>query len=50
MIRNTFQQIPRELIESAEVNGAGIFVTLVRVLQPLIVPGLATTAIYTLLY
>lgn len=50
VMRNTFQQIPQELIESAEVDGAGIFATLVRVLRPLIVPGLATTAIYAFLY
>ena len=29
-MRNTFQQIPRELIESAEVDGAGVFNTLIR--------------------
>jgi multiple sugar transport system permease protein len=50
VMRNTFQQIPRELIESAEVDGAGFFNTLIRVLRPLIVPGLATTAIYAFLY
>jgi multiple sugar transport system permease protein len=50
VMRNTFQQIPRELIESAEVDGAGVFNTLIRVLRPLIVPGLATTAIYAFLY
>ena len=50
VMRNTFSQIPRELIESAEVDGAGAISTLVRVLRPLIVPGLATTAIYAFLY
>jgi len=50
VMRNTFQQIPQELIESAEVDGAGVLATLVRVLRPLIVPGLATTAIYAFLY
>jgi multiple sugar transport system permease protein len=50
VMRNTFEQIPRELIESAVVDGAGPFSTLVRVLRPLILPGLATTAIYAFLY
>ena len=50
VMRNTFHQIPRELIESAEVDGAGVYKTLVRVLRPLVVPGLATTAIYAFLY
>ena len=50
VMRNTFQQIPAELIESAEVDGAGLFNTLIRVLRPLIIPGVATTAIYAFLY
>jgi multiple sugar transport system permease protein len=50
VMRNTFQQVPRELVESAEIDGAGVMTTLVRVLRPLIVPGLATTAIYAFLY
>jgi multiple sugar transport system permease protein len=50
VMRNTFHQVPRELMESAEVDGANLFKTLVRVLRPLIVPGLATTAIYAFLY
>lgn len=50
VMRNTFQQIPQELLESAEVDGAGVFATLVRVLRPLVVPGLVTTAIYAFLY
>jgi len=50
VMRNTFQGIPRELVESAQVDGAGVMNTLVRVLRPLIVPGLATTATYAFLY
>ena len=50
VMRNTFQQIPRELMESAEVDGAGVLNTLIRILRPLIIPGLATTAIYAFLY
>ncbi len=50
VMRNTFQQIPRELQESAQVDGAGVLTTLWKVLRPLIVPGLATTAIYAFLY
>jgi len=50
VMRNTFQQVPAELIESAEVDGAGVVNTLLRVLRPLILPGLATTAIYAFLY
>ena len=50
VMRNTFQQIPRELIESAEVDGSGVIGTLTRVLRPLVIPAMATTAIYAFLY
>lgn len=50
VMRNTFQAIPRDLVESAQVDGAGVMNTLVRVLRPLIVPGLATAATYAFLY
>jgi multiple sugar transport system permease protein len=50
VMRNTFMQIPRELLDSANIDGAGPVGTLVRVLRPLVVPGMATTAIYAFLY
>jgi multiple sugar transport system permease protein len=50
VMRNAFQHIPRELLESAQVDGAGVLGSLTRVLRPLIVPGMATTAIYAFLY
>jgi multiple sugar transport system permease protein len=50
VMRNSFEQIPREIVESAEVDGAGPMMTLLSVLRPLIIPGLATTAIYAFLY
>jgi multiple sugar transport system permease protein len=50
VMRNTFQQVPQELVDSARVDGAGVMATLFRVMRPLIVPGLATTAMYAFLY
>jgi multiple sugar transport system permease protein len=50
VMRNTFQQVPQELVESARVDGAGFMFTLMRVMRPLIVPGLATAAMYAFLY
>jgi multiple sugar transport system permease protein len=50
VMRNTFSQIPRELIDSSRVDGAGVMTALVRVMRPLVVPGMATTAIYAFLY
>ncbi len=40
-----FQEIPRELEEAAEVDGAGVMTVLGRVVLPLAGPGLASAAI-----
>jgi multiple sugar transport system permease protein len=50
VMRNTFLQIPKELEDSAYVDGAGIMTTLFHVLRPLIVPGIATTVLYAFLF
>ncbi len=50
VMRNTFHQVPQELVESARVDGAGFMFTLMRVMRPLILPGLATCAMYAFLY
>jgi multiple sugar transport system permease protein len=50
VMRNAFLQVPRELLESAQVDGLGVLGTLVRVLRPLVIPAMATTAIYAFLY
>jgi len=50
VMRNTFAQVPRELVDSSRVDGAGVITALVRVMRPLVIPGMATTAIYAFLY
>ncbi len=50
VMRNTFSQIPAELQESAQVDGAGTFTTLWRVMRPLVTPGIATTVLYAFLF
>ncbi len=49
LLSGYFQTIPVELEESAYVDGCGRFGTLFRVVLPLSLPGLAATAIFTLL-
>jgi multiple sugar transport system permease protein len=49
-MRNSFQQIPRELVDAAKVDGASVRVTLLSVLRPLVLPGIATTALYAFLF
>jgi ABC-type glycerol-3-phosphate transport system permease component len=50
VMRNTFLQIPWELSEAAAVDGASTARTLLSVLRPLVVPGIATTVLYAFLF
>jgi multiple sugar transport system permease protein len=50
VMRNTFRQLPEELIEAASVDGASHAVAFWRVLRPLVVPGMATAALYAFLF
>lgn len=49
VMRTAFSAFPRELAEAANVDGAGVLRTLVSVIRPLIVPGMATVALYAFL-
>ena len=39
MLRSFFQEIPRELIEAAEIDGAGLKGQLTSVILPIAIPG-----------
>jgi ABC-type glycerol-3-phosphate transport system permease component len=45
-----FRQLPRDLEEAALVDGATRWQSFTRIILPLAVPGLATTAILTFIY
>ena len=49
VMRNAFESIPAEIEDSARVDGAGTMRSLVSVLRPLLVPGIATSALYAFL-
>ena len=50
LLRGFFDAIPRELDESAAVDGAGPLTSLRRIILPLLVPGLATIALYAFIF
>jgi multiple sugar transport system permease protein len=50
VMRNSFKQVPPELVDAARVDGAAVTTTLLRVLRPLVLPGIATTALYAFLF
>jgi multiple sugar transport system permease protein len=49
VMRTAFAAVPRDLEEAANVDGAGTLRTVVSVLRPLVVPGMATVALYAFL-
>ena len=50
VMRNSFLQIPRELADAARVDGASVTKSLISVYRPLVMPGIATTALYAFLF
>jgi len=49
MMRISFESVPRELAESAYVDGCGTFQALLRVLVPAVKPGLITVGLFAFL-
>jgi multiple sugar transport system permease protein len=50
VMRNSFLQVPREIVDAARVDGASVSRTLLSVLRPLVLPGIATSALYAFLF
>ena len=50
MMRSYFLDIPRELEEAAEMDGCSRWGTFLRVILPLALPGLATSAIFSFIF
>lgn len=50
VMRNSFSQIPSDIEDSAQVDGAGTLTTLWKVMRPLVTPGIATTVLYSFLF
>jgi multiple sugar transport system permease protein len=49
MMRNAFDAVPKEIEEAARIDGARDLGLLMRVLLPLVLPGVATVAIFAFL-
>lgn len=50
LLRNSFQSVPREIYESAKVDGAGNFLYYIRFMIPLSKPGISSVLIYQALF
>ncbi|MCC5974939.1 MAG: carbohydrate ABC transporter permease [Rubellimicrobium sp.] len=49
MMRNAFDAVPIEIEEAARVDGASVLTVLIRVMMPLVAPGIITVAIFAFL-
>lgn len=50
MLKGTFEAFPKELIDSAKIDGASRLQTLLRVVLPVVAPGVGAVAIITYLW
>ena len=50
MLRSFFLEVPYEIIEAARVDGAGLFREIVRVVLPLVLPGIAAAALICFIF
>ncbi|MCW3048806.1 MAG: Various polyols transporter, permease component 2 [Solirubrobacterales bacterium] len=50
MLRSFFREIPRELIEAAEIDGAGLKGQLTSIILPMAAPGIAATALLCVIF
>jgi polyol transport system permease protein len=50
MLRSFFKEVPRELIEAAEIDGTNLVNQLRQVILPLTAPGIAATALLCLIF
>ncbi len=50
MMRSFFAEMPREIIEAGQVDGAGVARTMFSIVLPLMTPGLAATALLCVIF
>lgn len=50
MMRSFFEEVPGEVLEAAQMDGAGLLKTLHTILMPMVAPGLAATALICVIF
>jgi len=50
MLRSFFQDVPKELIEAAQIDGASLWSQLTSIVMPIVAPGLAATALLCFIF
>jgi sorbitol/mannitol transport system permease protein len=50
MMRSFFLEVPKEIVEAAQLDGAGLFKELTRVVLPLVLPGIAAAGLIVFIF
>lgn len=50
MMRAFLEEVPREIIEAAQLDGAGVFKEITRVVMPIVAPGMAAAALIVFIF
>jgi sorbitol/mannitol transport system permease protein len=50
MLRSFFVEVPRELLEAAEIDGAGLLTRIRSILLPIVAPGLSATGLLCFIF
>jgi sorbitol/mannitol transport system permease protein len=50
MMRSFLSEVPREILEAAQVDGAGLLRTLRQVIAPIAMPGIASTSLICIIF
>jgi sorbitol/mannitol transport system permease protein len=50
MLRSFFEEIPRDVIDAARVDGAGLFREMNQIVLPMVVPGIVATAFLAIIF
>ena len=50
MLMSFFEEVPREILDAARVDGAGMFREMTQILLPMVIPGLVATAFLSIIF
>jgi sorbitol/mannitol transport system permease protein len=50
MMRSFLAEVPKEMLEAASIDGAGLLTTLARIVAPVAAPGIAATALISFIF
>jgi sorbitol/mannitol transport system permease protein len=50
MLRSFFEEIPRDVLQAAQVDGADVWTTMTRVILPMVTPGLTATIFIAMIF